>query len=149
MDGEFKVSEDAIVEGIGVQPSDIHPIVARFISFIEEDDVKTEMEEFCAKFCADFAEIDEDDEQSLKTHEIFQKFEKMFEGTVERFLEGQGMSTMRFFSLCQQAQEESKETDDCLQMALGLLDYKEFVKFMKREERATMNAEDVAADMGL
>mmetsp|Transcript_2346 Transcript_2346/g.3291 ORF Transcript_2346/g.3291 Transcript_2346/m.3291 type:complete len:150 (+) Transcript_2346:156-605(+) len=148
MEGEYKVVESAIVEGTGVNPSDIHPTIAKFVNFIDAGDFKQEVQEFCSKFCDEFSEVQEEEEHPLRAHDIFQRYEQMFEKLISEFLEDEKMSVEDFFLLCKRVQSDSVETSMAVQMALSSLDYSEFCKLMKRQNDLANEAIAAAEDMG-
>jgi hypothetical protein len=148
---------DTDIDGVGMDSSSIqslsHPIKS-FLKWGESVNVKRRFDQFCNEFYEEFVELldtcnEEKDGYSLKTYDIFQKYEQFFTIELQTFLEQENIEEEEFTNACSDINKEQCEGNSLLKLALSSLDYGTFREMMVQFNDDVQDAKEAASDMGL
>eukprot|EP01001_Neometanema_parovale_P013469 NODE_9859_length_622_cov_73.893788_g9591_i0.p1 GENE.NODE_9859_length_622_cov_73.893788_g9591_i0~~NODE_9859_length_622_cov_73.893788_g9591_i0.p1 ORF type:complete len:118 (-),score=33.14 NODE_9859_length_622_cov_73.893788_g9591_i0:207-560(-) len=115
---------------------------AKIIEALEEwlignDEFADKMENFAKDNC-DIFELDST-EMKLEYTDVYKKFRALFEGELESFVKGQGVTVEEFFKI---AQEENAKADgdSSIKLIASLSDYEVFHQMMQDEKKKKASA---------
>eukprot|EP00644_Phytophthora_capsici_P011322 jgi/Phyca11/7328/fgenesh1_pm.PHYCAscaffold_18_\ len=106
---------------------------------------------FSGRHAVNFHGVEADEEHNHTVHELFQKYEEVFEDAVATFLHQEKLTPEKFFAHCRVLQCSPKHEDATgnLQFLLSALDFQAFCDLMTQEAIQTQVALKEAEDMGL
>ncbi|KAG6587322.1 DNA repair protein RadA [Phytophthora cinnamomi] len=134
---------------VAVESSD--PVVARLMVFCGQEEVEGKLARFVRRHAAEFRGVDADGEHGHEVHELFRRYEELFEDVVATFLRQEQLTPDEFFAHCRALQRSPKHEDATvnLQLLLCALDFEAFCELMTEEAIQAQQALKAAEDMGL
>ncbi|KAG1703464.1 hypothetical protein DVH05_007412 [Phytophthora capsici] len=134
---------------LAVESSD--PVVAKLVAFFNQEEVESKLSGFVRRHAVNFHGVEADEEHNHTVHELFQKYEEVFEDAVATFLHQEKLTPEKFFAHCRVLQCSPKHEDATgnLQFLLSALDFQAFCDLMTQEAIQTQVALKEAEDMGL
>jgi hypothetical protein len=104
------------------------PFIRQVVNFIASDSFQTKFETFFLKHSLQFTD---NEEHEFHYYELYQQFQDMFNGELQKFCVSQDLSLEEFYQLCQKAIKHDANADHYIQILISSAEYETFVRLMK------------------
>lgn len=149
-----------ITEGTGHDPSSsssLNQLPKEIIAFLEWGElinIKNRFDKFCDEFHQEFIDSlneNNEEEYSLKSYEIFQKYESFFSLELKEFLEESKFDEIDFTNSCLNIKKRQYDNENnmLLQLALSSLNFRNFREMIIKYNENVEMAKEAAEDMGI